>query len=258
MTNEDARRRDVFFDVHTDLPREGPGNRESTHQGLEVALQAATVPVRWALDVACGPGMQTRHLAERLPGAHIVAADLHAPFLAALRREVEHRDTAPLGAPVSVVRADMTRLPFRRASVDLVWCEGAAYIMGVGAALRAWRELLVPGGVCAFTEAVWLREDVPAGVRACWAEYPAMGDMAACRRLVTAAGYELAGDFVLPASAWWDDYYRPMERRISALRDRYQGDDVAEAVLAECQEEIDVYRRHGDCYGYGFFVARRR
>lgn len=254
MAVDDDQRQRVFFDVHTDLPREGPGNRDSTHRALDLASLAARIPFRRVLDVACGPGMQTRHLAERLPEAHILAMDLHGAYLNALLDGMAPQDPA---ARVTVMRADMTRLPVAPQSMDLVWCEGAAYIMGVDAALAAWREVLVPGGVCAFTEAVWLRGDAPADVRRCWAEYPAMGDVAACRALLTAAGFALAGDFVLPASAWWDDYYRPMAERITRLRARYSGDAGATAVLDECQQEIDMFQRHGDCYGYVFFVARK-
>lgn len=33
------------------------------------------------------------------------------------------------------------------------------------------------------------------------------------------AGFELVGDFRLPDSAWWDDYYTPMLAHMSACGD---------------------------------------
>lgn len=84
-----------------------------------------------------------------------------------------------------------------------------------------------------------------------------MGDVAHCRDLLSERGYELIGDFVLPPAAWWDDYYAPMEARLEAIEARYRENPAALEVLAECREEIDVYRRYGDWYGYAFFIARK-
>lgn len=151
----------------------------------------------------------------------------------------------------------MTALPLPPDSMDLVWCEGAAYFMGVAAALDAWWRLLHPGGACAFSEAVWLRPDPPTAVRACWEEYPAMADVEACRGLIDARGFRRRGDFVLPASAWWDDYYRPMSARVTELEARYRDDAAALAVLAACRDEVEVYREYADWYGYAFFVAKK-
>jgi len=149
-------------------------------------------------------------------------------------------------------------MDYPRSPFDLLWCEGAAYLMGVAEALRAWRPLLKPGGRLALSEAVSLRPDPPEAVRCCWAEaYPAMGDVAACRRTVGACGYRLLGYFVLPEEAWWSDYYGPKERRIGRLAANYADDAVAEAVLAECQAEIDDYRAHADYYGYAFLDMAR-
>lgn len=136
----------------------------------------------------------------------------------------------------------MRSLNFAPASFDLIWCEGAAYILGVGEALRGWRPLLKSGGRLALTEAVWLRDDPPGPVRHCWAEYPGMGDIEACRRSVRDGGYHLLGDFALPEAAWWDDYCTPMARRPEQLAPKYTGDPIAEAVLGERREEIAVYR----------------
>ena len=126
--------------------------------------------------------------------------------------------------------------------------------MGVEAALQCWKPLLAPGGRLAFTEAVWLRDDSPAPVRACWEEYPEMTDIPACRALAARCGWKVLGDFVLPEAAWWDDYYTPMAGRIEAVAARHEGDPVAEAVLQESREEIAVYREFADCYGYVFMV----
>jgi SAM-dependent methyltransferase len=243
----------AFFALHHGLPREAPGSRESTARALALALPLPATPR--VLDIGCGPGMQTMDLAELLPGASIVAVDLHPAFVAETRRRAEERGVAQR---VEARAANMTALPFDDASFDLVWCEGAVYVMGLPAALAAWRRLLRPGGRLALTEAVWLTDDPPQAVRQWWhAGYPAMTDVPGCRAIIEQAGYELRGDFVLPASAWWDEYYRPLQARMEALAAAQGDDPVVARVLDEHREEIAMYERHGDCYGYAFFVMTR-
>jgi SAM-dependent methyltransferase len=250
MDFDDPQVRRIFFDVHRDLPREGPGDYDCTARALALARP---LPAQASvLDIACGPGMQTLDLATLLPDARIVALDNHAPFLA----EAQRRAVAGGAADrIATVLGDMAALPFAAGSFDLQWCEGAAYILGLARALRAWRPLLRPGGRLALTEAVWLRADAPAAVRRCWAaDYPAMGDVESCRGIVRECGYSLLGDFVLPESAWWASYYAPMQERLAQLTPRYAGDAVAEAVLRSCRDEIETYRKFAVFYGYVFLV----
>jgi hypothetical protein len=199
--------------------------------------------------------MQTMDLAELLPDASILAVDLYPGFVEETQRRARERGVAHR---VEARCADMTALPFDDASFDLLWCEGAAYVMGLPTALAAWRPLLRLGGRLALTEAVWLTNDPPEELRRWWHEgYPDMTDVSGCRAMIERAGYELRGDFVLPASAWWDEYYAPLQARIETLALACRGDSVVERVLDEHRREIAMYQRHGACYGYAFFVMSR-
>ena len=64
---------DVFFDVQSDLPRQGPGDDASTRRALTSCTALAAAPR--VLDVGCGPGAQTLALAALLPAARITAID---------------------------------------------------------------------------------------------------------------------------------------------------------------------------------------
>ena len=100
------------------------------------------------LDIGCGPGAQTLVLAESSP-SRIVAVDNHPQFIDALKHKAHELGIADrLEARV----ADMRRLDFADGAFDLIWCEGAIYIMGVEAALRDWRRLLRSNGHVALTE----------------------------------------------------------------------------------------------------------
>ena len=253
LDTDNPKAMEVFDDVHGNLPREGPGNRSCTQRALTLAADTVPPDAR-VLDIACGPGMQTLDLATRWPSATIDAVDRHPSYVAEAKRRVA---AAGFSERIEVSRANMRALPFEPLSFDLIWCEGAAYIMGVEEALLAWHPLLKRGGVFAFSEAVWLRDDPPADLLDFWTDgYPDMSDVEHCRELVVKCGYRLVGDFVLPEAAWWDDYYLPMEERIKSLVSKYGGASLSMHALNECQREIDLYRSFADFYGYVFVVAR--
>ena len=253
MDFSDRAQRTAFFNLHNGLPREGPGDRASVERALRLAQPLPAAPE--ILDIACGPGGQTLDLATLIPDARITALDAHLPFLHELERRVAGQG---LAERIATIRGDMADLPFEPASFDLLWCEGAAYIIGLETALSTWRPLLRSGGVLALTEPVWLRPEPPARVRACWAQYPGMRDADAVRDVAHRLGYRLRGDFVLSPEAWWTNYYLPLERRVAAIEgDGQEVDAATRTVLDEARDEIDCYRRHAECYGYLFIVLRR-
>ena len=244
---------ELFFELFSGLPRQGPGDAASTLRALSLVPDVGSETR--ILDIGCGTGRQTRVLAQNSP-ARIVAIDNHPPFVDELNREA-HR--LGLAERVEARVGDMRQLDFTDASFDLIWCEGAIYIAGVEAALRHWRRLLAPGGHVAFSEVCWTKPDPPEECAAFWKrEYPAMRDEEGLLSAIDVCGYETVGHFMLPRSAWWDDYYKPLERNVAAFRARHRGRPEAQELADQTQREIDVWKSYSDCYGYAFFVARAR
>lgn len=243
---------EVFFEIHRGLRRQGPGSPACTRRAFAalggIAADAAIV------DVGCGPGQQTIELA-RLTRRRILAIDLCEPFLRDLERAARAEGVADL---IETRAGDMTQLDLTPASVDLLWSEGAIYIVGFEEGLRLWRPFLKPHGAIAVTEATWLRQDPAEELRAFWADaYPAMGTVEENIARARRAGYEVVDHFTLPDEAWWTDYYTPISARLPEFRLRYANDPEALAIIESEEVEIDLFRRYSAWYGYVFYIMRR-
>lgn len=244
---------DIFFELHKDLPREGPGDEVSTLKAFGMMEGLPSNPR--ILDVGCGPGMQTLALAKHT-GARIVATDTHQPFLDELQKRVED---AGLTDQVKVQNESMFELKFPENSFDVVWSEGAIYIIGFEAGLKKVHPLLKSGGYVAVTEISWFKPNPPQEVFQFWhKDYPGMGSVEDNLLAVERAGYRVVGHFSLPDSSWWDDYYNPLKERVTMLREKYADDRDALRLLDENDREMEFFRKYSDFYGYVFYVVQKK
>lgn len=236
----------LFFELHSGLEHEAPGSAADTLAALAASGLSGPAHI---LDAGCGPGAAAVTLLQALPEARVTAIDLHAAFIEAARARAE---AAGVGGRLTAVVADMAAPPVARGSFDAVWSEGAAYAIGLPAALAAWRPLLKPGGRIVVSELVWAGLDRPEAAVAYWAEgYPDMTDRAGTLGRIVGAGLTPLAD--LPVSeAGWAAYYEPLETRGAVLAARHGADHP---VLAENAAEIAMWRAHGDAVEYRFFVA---
>lgn len=245
--------RQIFFELYESLPRQGPGNRACAAKAL--ALCSDLPPAPDILDLGCGVGGQTLHLAELTDGT-ITALDSHAPSIERLKISAVEFGLSQRILPMV---GDMAKLEFPPASFDLIWSEGALYNIGIVTGLRICFGLLPPGGYLAFTDAVWLRNDPPPEVKASFEDdYPTMGKIQDVLAAIDRSGFSIIGHFTLPHKAWWEDFYTPMENRIAELRCKYADNGEALAVLDQLAREPDLHRKYSDYYAYEFFITRRK
>jgi len=239
----------VFWLAQADLPRTAPGSPATTRLLLRLAGRLRDRPL--VLDIGCGVGPASLVLAADTGGT-VLAVDTHEPFLARLRMTA---DAAGLRDRIVTVAASMRALPVPDASVDLIWAEGSAYLMGFDEALAGWRRLLAPGGVLVLTEAEWTTPHPAGDARTFWAKgNPGMRATDGNVRAALAAGWTVHATYLLP-EADWAAYYGPLAERIEQLRERGFDPQLLHEVGGW---EIDIRRRHGTDYGYTGYVLRPR
>ena len=241
----------IFWEIHSGLPREGPGDNESTRKAYQMLEDLPENPR--ILDIGCGPGMQTVELA-KLSGRQIVALDFHEPFLEQLKETAKKEGVSDR---VKEVKGDMSNLKFEDGSFDVVWSEGAIFVIGFEKGLREWKRLLTPDGYVVASELSWLQHDVPQEAKTYITQvYPAIKTIEGNIEIIQNSGYRLVGSFVLPSKSWWDNYYTPIETKLPSLKAKYRDDEEALQVIACEETEIEMFRKYSDYYGYVFYIMQ--
>lgn len=259
--NEQERMQFFHEIFHSSLARLGPGTVDTTLRALNTVLSAAGpreagAKPRWprVLDLGCGTGAQSLVLAGHLDG-RILAVDNHQPFLDALRRRAE---AAGVSGKIETRLQDMRTFAPGEGSFDVIWSEGALYSMGFTEGLDRCRLWLAEDGFLVVSELCWLKADPPAECRSFLEDaYPVITDVETNLRAMQARGYTILDHFILPESAWRDEFYDPLESRLRVLRPRYAGDAERLDMIELIQTEIDNYRNYGAYFGYVCCVLRR-
>ena len=244
---------EFFYELFSDIPRQGPGSDECTRKAYMSLPNLALQPN--ILDVGCGSGMQTLELA-RISRGRITALDNYQPFLDDLGRRAKSEG---LDNRINILNGSMFELPFARGTFDLIWSEGAIFIIGFEKGLREWKAFIRQGGYLVVSELSWIKPDAPDELRTYLeGEYPAIKNIAQNTEIVRQADYDEVANFILPKSGWWDNFYNPLQGRINQLRHKYAGNRQALMVLDDGQLEIDMYKKYSPYYGYVFYLMQTK
>lgn len=248
----DAQMWELFFEIHKGIPREGPGDSESTFKAYSFLGDLPNSPK--ILDIGCGPGMQTLDLAHAGNGI-ITAIDNHIPFILDLQTKIEQKE---LSQRVKAIEADMFNLPFEENSFDVIWAEGSIYSIGFERGLKEWKSKLASHGYLAVTEVSWLKPDTPKELLDFWEqEYPDIKTIEQNLDIIQDTGYDIITHFTLPDSTWLENYYIPLEKNIVQKLDQYKNEADKYNFFLSQQYEIDIFRKYSNFYGYVFYIMQK-
>jgi hypothetical protein len=151
----------------------------------------------------------------------------------------------------------MDALPFENGQFDLIWSEGAIFIIGFEKGLGAWKPLLKKGAYMVVSDAAWFEPNPPRELVQWWETegyIPRTEDQLA--EQVRNTGLDLVATFRLPEAGWWENYYVPLLARIEQLRRTNGSDTNCAAILDAFEHEAEMYRNYKCYYGYTFFVMK--
>jgi len=244
---------ELMADFYIHLPRQGPGGAKETIKALEYTGLGSLKNLRIA-DIGCGTGAQTLTLAENLNGK-ITAVDLFPEFLNVLD------ENARKGGYLNRITTDaqsMDNLPYENDSFDLIWSEGAVYIMGFENGLKYWRPLIRDGGCLVVSEISWFTESRPAELESYWGNaYAEMDTIESKEKLIKKHGYKLLTSFRLPEYCWTDNYYNPIHDHLPTYIEKYPNEKAAKDLVEELEIEIAMYEKYKKYFGYAFYIARK-
>ena len=243
---------DIYRELGAGLSGASPARLSYTRKAFQMLPELDRPRI---LDVGCGQGGPTLELA-RLGGGQVIGLDIDSVALAELARRVE---AERLSDRVQAVCCSMRQIGLLDGSFDVIWAEGSMHWLGFTDALEDWRRLIRARGFLVAHEMAWLEPDPPGEIRDRWqAVNPGIRTVPEYMGQVSAHGYEVCGYFALPKDFWWIDYYAPRQARIRQLAARYASDRSAQAVLAQEQRDVDLYRRYARWYGSAFLILQNR
>jgi ubiquinone/menaquinone biosynthesis C-methylase UbiE len=243
---------EIIYEIFNDLPRGSPGSQDTTKKAYLMLKRLPSQPL--ILDIGCGPGMQTLELA-RISKGQIIALDVYQPFLNRINQIAVGEG---LGEKIKTLNKSMLDMDFQVGRFDLIWAEGAIYIIGFERGLKEWKQILKKSGSIVVSELTWLKKYPPEEIFQFFkAEYPAMKIHEANLKTIDKAGYQIINSFVQPESDWLN-YYNPLEKKVAALREKYRTNIEATQFLDLTQTEIDLYKKYSKYYGYVFYLMQKK
>jgi SAM-dependent methyltransferase len=237
----------ALIDLHRGRNRKGPGDSDFSRHILS---HLSTLPLKPRIaDLGCGSGAGALLLAQHYQNT-VMAVDSSSVFIGELKARAKQLGLERLITPI---QGDMAQLDWSAGSVDLLWSEGAVYHLGFEQGLKLWRPLLANRGIAVISEMSWFTNNAPDSVIAYWQNaYPRMGTEAGNIDRASRSGFSVLFTHRLPSQAWWVNYYEPLRERMQQI----EITPITQSVIHETEEEMRMFEKFSDYYGYTFYILQ--
>lgn len=185
------------------------------------------------LDVGCGSGLPTIELAS-LSDGEIVGIDINQSRLDKLNRRIKE---GGLSNRVRTMKLSLLDIAFPDESFDIIWAEGATWIIGFEKGLKEWKRLLKTKGFLVVHDEIEI--------------------VSSKLKKIKSYGYKLINHFKLPEDVWWTEYFKPLEKRMEKLCTKYKNNSEALKILNKFQNDINMFKRNPKKHRSAFYIMQK-
>jgi len=155
---------DILKELYRDLPKE-----ERIKYTKKAFKMIPYVDKPKILDIGCGTGVPTLELAI-LSGGKVIGLDINQESLNDLERKAKQFN---LSNRVKTIKCSMFEMNFPDEYFDIIWSEGAIFLIGFKKALKGWRKFIRLEGFLVIHEMCYLEVNPPTEIRNYWEKvYP--------------------------------------------------------------------------------------
>jgi ubiquinone/menaquinone biosynthesis C-methylase UbiE len=168
------------------------------------------------LDVGCGTGVPTIELA-KISNGHVTGIDIDEKLLNILRRRIKE---IGLNNKISVLNKSINMMDFQYESFDIIWSEGAVFVIGFENSIKNWRKILKPNGFLV------LHDDIK--------------DKSKKLGLIEKYGYKLVVEYDLSFEIWWNEYYSKLEKFVEKYKDKFPEDSQLRKEIESDRNQVNM------------------
>ncbi|MFX1571815.1 MAG: class I SAM-dependent methyltransferase [Promethearchaeota archaeon] len=191
------------------------------------------------LDVGCGTGVSTIELANLSEG-EVIGLDIDQ---LALERFKEKIKNFGFESRVKIVNTSFFNNNFSDESVDIIWAEGIFHIIGYDKSFKESYRLLKENGFLVMVDTLNRIESKFSGIK---------GRLDYLENL----GFNLYNQVNWKKSAWWIEYYQPLEKKLKELRDS-KIDAILYQDLIKHENEISMVRQNPKKFDCAHYILQK-
>jgi ubiquinone/menaquinone biosynthesis C-methylase UbiE len=185
------------------------------------------------LDIGCGSGVPTLEIA-KLSDGEVTGIDVDQSCLDELNRKINEE---ALSNRVEAINLSVFEMKFPDETFDVIWSEGVINTVGFERGLKEWRRLLKHNGYLVIHYQITRAAD-------------------SISRLPQ-YGYSLADTVPLPEDAWWTEFYKPLEEKMSALLHKYRNSSDALKLLKQYKSEMNMVKKNPRNFRAAFYIMKK-
>ena len=128
-------------------------------------------------------------------------------------------------------------MDFPKDSFDIIWTEGAAFVIGFEKSIKNWRRFLKNNGFLV------IHDDIK--------------DKSKKIGLIEKYGYLLIAEFDLSFEVWWNEYYSQLEKLVEKYKDKYPNDTELRNEIESDKNQINMCKSNPEIVSSFYVILQK-